>query len=272
MRTAKRRMLALSAVVVAAVLAPAHGGPRPGRPKEPSLGPALEQPCTVLIIDGEPAKRPLDSETYCLRTAMDPTGKGLARSTRTVGLLPAAFRCKLLILANVETLSRAGARLVETHVRTGGSLLIFCGDRVDPVGYNRRLYRDGKGVLPGRMGKPIIADREKKDAAARLDHRTWQIGKFQQTVLAEPRLLRDVAVTGRIDVEPDKAARVTLKYTDGRPAVLEKKSGQGQVVLVTTSCDAEWSTLPVSPIYVVLVCELIEGCGVTAPKVTPHNK
>src|SRR5207253_11229462 len=61
----------------------------------------------------------------------------------------------IITLANVASLSPERIEALERLVRAGTGLMIFCGELVDPVLYNQRLYRDGQGLLPAKLDKPI---------------------------------------------------------------------------------------------------------------------
>ena len=60
---------------------------------------------------------------------------------------------------------------------------------------------------------------------------------------------------------PDKQAKTELKYDNGEPAILSKTFGKGRSVLVTTACGAEWSNLPRTVAYVVVVSEIVTSFG-----------
>jgi hypothetical protein len=62
----------------------------------------------------------------------------------------------------------------------------------------------------------------------------------------------DVTVTAQVMAQPDPtlAARVIAQLTDGTPLVTRKPIGQGQVVLFHVTANAEWSSLPLSGLFV----------------------
>ncbi|MDG1862047.1 MAG: DUF4159 domain-containing protein [Yoonia sp.] len=62
----------------------------------------------------------------------------------------------------------------------------------------------------------------------------------------------DVTVTSQVMAQPDPtlASRVIAQLADGTPLVTRKSLGQGQVVLVHVTANAEWTTLPLSGLFV----------------------
>jgi hypothetical protein len=62
----------------------------------------------------------------------------------------------------------------------------------------------------------------------------------------------DVAVTAQVMAQPDPtlADRVIASLADGTPLVTRKREGQGQVVLFHVTANAEWSSLPLSGLFV----------------------
>ncbi len=250
-------------VLLAALQSPTFAGPKATKDKEPSLGPAVKKPVDVLIVDGEPGEKELESETYFLRTLLGVTVRlGGKVSFQVVNTnLPAAFTCKLIILANVENVGTKGAALLEKHVKNGGGLLIFCGDHVDIGKYNSLLHKQEKGLLPGRLTK-TVGTADDKAAVRRLEPDSCNLGGGDPPDRLADRLLNGVAVTRYIKVAPSKRAAVELKYDNGAPVILSQTFGKGRSVLVTTSCDREWSNLPTQPIYLLLVLKMLEDFGI----------
>lgn len=72
------------------------------------------------------------------------------------------------------------------------------------------------------------------------------------------RIPSDVEVRAQVlaQPDPDLARRVIANLSDGTPLITRKALGQGQVVLVHVSADAEWSTLPLSGLFVQMLDRL----------------
>jgi hypothetical protein len=73
--------------------------------------------------------------------------------------------------------------------------------------------------------------------------------RFGKVLGTEPRL------------EPDSG--VVLRFTDGLPALLERKVGKGRVMLFTSTVDDDWTDLPLRSIFVSLVHQVARGLSGT---------
>ena len=152
------------------------------------------------------------------------------------------------LLANVERLGTRELERLEQRVREGAALLISLGDRVDAVSTNQSLYRaDGSGLLPaeliGRTGIPR-------------GEGYLRVGDFdaEHPVLrffADPRwqpLLTEVPIYELFAVEPLPDARVLAAVEgSGEPLLIERRFGEGRVLLWTSTLDNAWTRLPESP-------------------------
>src|SRR5262249_35236884 len=115
---------------------------------------------------------PHQDELFFLRFALTaaPEGQKEPFALRTIGPAEVAGTdlgpFPLVVLANVERLSEQAVEKLEDHVAAGGKLLVFLGDKIDPVFYNATLAGAGRrhgGLLPARLG--AIRDRRKGDRA-----------------------------------------------------------------------------------------------------------
>ena len=61
--------------------------------------------------------------------------------------------------------------------------------------------------------------------------------------------------------DPDLAARTIAALADGTPLVTRRELGAGQVVLVHVTANAEWSTLPLSGLFVQMLERLAVSAG-----------
>ncbi|NQT11891.1 MAG: hypothetical protein HQ582_04025, partial [Planctomycetes bacterium] len=121
--------------------------------------------------------------------------------------------------------------------------------------YNTQLFREGEGLLPGKLktvrsGEPM--GMHTKAVSTEVLSRLKRFGVSLTTV----------STRAFITLEPtsiSKSALVLTTFADGQasPAVLQKSFGRGRVVLVTTSVDTEWGNLPLDPSGAVLVHEIV---------------
>jgi len=64
-------------------------------------------------------------------------------------------------------------------------------------------------------------------------------------------------VFGYVRTQPKPNANVLARYEDGSPALLEANAGKGRVLLFTSSLGASWNDLPLTPLYLPLVHQMI---------------
>ncbi|SMX33573.1 DUF4159 domain-containing protein [Maliponia aquimaris] len=214
----------------------------------------------VALIAGSTDREGLEllSPLHYLHKALIPTADLLDGAL--LDILPA--NPDVIILADVATLSAAEEEAVLEWLDKGGMLLRFAGprlaasdisrDREDPLMPVR--LRAGGRTVGGAMswGEP--------KALAPFDEDSPFFG------LAIPA---DVSVNSQVMAQPDPtlASRVIAQLTDGTPLVTRKAVGQGQVVLVHVTANAEWSSLPLSGLFVQMLERLAVSSATTQPEI-----
>lgn len=213
----------------------------------------------VALIAGSTDREGLEllSPLHYLEKALIPTADLLDGAL--LDILPA--NPDVIILADVATLSAAEEEAVLDWLDKGGMLLRFAGprlaasdisrDREDPLMPVR--LRAGGRTVGGAMswGEP--------KALAPFPAESPFFG------LAVPS---DVTVNSQVMAQPDPtlAARVAAQLSDGTPLVTRKSVGQGQIVLFHVTANAEWSTLPLSGLFV----QMLERLAVSSATAQPE--
>ncbi len=248
----------------------------------------------ILLVDGEPGAGPRYRETLFLRAALAPAeresaGAGEGRLTpyrpevRTEDDLaetnPRDF--VLVVLANVSDLPERFAESLEAYVRDGGALMGFLGKNVEAAYYNQRLWKDGGGLLPGRLdgirgdGRTsyhfVPADREsplaryfseERREVTSLLQEVVEFTKFYSLALPEESAARVPAsalVPASVLAPASARAQVSFRYSDpeNSPAVVDASFGRGRVLWFTSTADAEWNELPKWPDFVALLYQAV---------------
>jgi len=181
------------------------------------------------------------SPLHYLRKALAPTADLLEGALETV--LPA--NPDVIVLADVARLSAGEEEAITEWLNKGGLLLRFAGPRLAASDVSRsnedplmpvRLRAGGRSV-GGAMswGEP-------KTLASFTEGSPF----FGLTFSDE------IVVNSQVVAQPDPtlADRVVAQLSDGTPLVTRKTVGQGQVVLFHVTANAEWSTLPLSGLFV----------------------
>jgi hypothetical protein len=132
-----------------------------------------------------------------------------------------------------------------SFLEEGGGLVVALGNRVRADEYNRLLA----DLLPGRLrerrfsqtgGEPFVSLGE-----LAVEHPVFSA--FQGT---GENSLSTVQFYGYWVVSPTEDSRVVARFSTGDPALLERRVGQGRVLLFTSSLDRVWSDFPVRTAYV----------------------
>lgn len=209
----------------------------------------------ALLTQAEDEAQDLLSPLFYLRNALAPTADLIEGDLET--LLPATP--DVLVLADVARLSRSETEQVTAWVEAGGLLLRFAG--------------------PNLAASDISRDAEDPLMPVRLRTGGRTVGGALSW--GEPKELRpfdrtspffglepspEVSVTSQIVAQPDPtlADRTIAALADGTPLVTRKALGQGQVVLFHVTANAEWSSLPLSGLFVQMLERLAVSTRPTA--------
>ena len=212
----------------------------------------------VALISGAPDREGQDllSQVHYLREALEPSAD-ILEGTLADLLLTSP---DVVILADVAQLSPAEADDLQAWVEDGGLLVRFAGprlaasdvarDRIDPLMPVR--LREGGRTVGGTMswGEP--------QALRPFDETSPFFG------LDVPD---DVTVESQVMAQPDPflADRTIAALADGTPLVTRSDLGQGQVVLFHVTANAEWSSLPLSGLFV----QMLERLAISSRAVDP---
>jgi hypothetical protein len=211
----------------------------------------------VALIAGREDREGLEllSPLHYLRQALVPTADLLDGAL--LDILPA--NPDAIVLADVATLSEAEEAALLDWVEGGGVLLRFAGPRLAASDVSRSTEHP---LMPVRLragGRTVggaMSWGEPKSLAPFPEGSPFQ-------GLAIPA---DVAVNAQVMAQPDPtlAERVIAQLSDGTPLVTRKRIGSGQVVLFHVTANAEWSSLPLSGLFVQML-ERLAISSVSAP-------
>ena len=184
------------------------------------------------------------SASHYLRQALEPTAELIEGGVSDI--LPA--NPDVIILVDVARLGQAEGDGLLEWVAKGGLLLRFAGPRLAASDLSRT---EEEPLLPVRLregGRTVGGAMSWDDPKA--------LAPFPEGSpfhgLAVPG---DVAVTSQVlsQADPELASRTIAALADGTPLVTRKVVGQGQVVLFHVTANAEWSTLPLSGLFVAML-------------------
>ncbi|TAG12367.1 MAG: LytTR family transcriptional regulator, partial [Rhodobacterales bacterium] len=215
----------------------------------------------IALIGAGPDQEGLQllSPLHYLRQALEPVAE-IIDGTLTEVLLA---NPDVVILADVARLTQAETDATLDWLETGGLLLRFAGPRLAASDVSRfdedpllpvRLREGGRSVggtmswgepkalAPFTEGSPFFGLVAPDDVVVRAQ------------VLAQP--------------DPNLTERTIAALDDGTPLVTRKIVGDGQVVLVHVTANAEWSSLPLSGLFVQMLERLAVSTRPALPEAT----
>ena len=209
----------------------------------------------VALVSGSSEREGLKllAPTHFLQQALEPTADLIGGTMGDILLA----NPDVIVLADVATLPETESDGIAEWVDNGGLLLRFAGPRLAASDIGRALedplmpvrLRAGGRTVGGAMswGEPK------------------KLREFQEgSPFFGLSIPDDVRINAQVMAEPDPnlSDRVIAALADGTPLVTRKRIGQGQVVLFHVTANAEWSTLPLSGLFV----QMLERLAVsTAP-------
>jgi hypothetical protein len=212
----------------------------------------------VAIISGTAGRERLRllSPTHYLEQALEPTADLIAGGLDDVLLA----NPDVIILADVARLAPAEAEAVRAWVEAGGLLVRFAGPRLAASDVSRDVE------------DPLMPVRLRAGGRSIGGAMSW----------GEPKMLRpfdegspfyglpvpeEVTVSAQVMAQPDPslAERAIATLADGTPLVTRKALGEGQVVLFHVTANAEWSSLPLSGLFVQMLERLAVSTRPDAP-------
>ncbi|MEO1536588.1 MAG: DUF4159 domain-containing protein [Pseudomonadota bacterium] len=151
----------------------------------------------------------------------------------------------VIILADIVTLTEGETEALEGWIRDGGLLLRFAGARLAASDYGRE---EESILMPVRLragGRTVGGAM------------SWGEPKALRPFTPESpffglEIPEDVTVSSQVMAQPDPtlADRTIASLADGTPLVTRKRLDQGQIVLFHVTANADWSTLPLSGLFV----------------------
>jgi hypothetical protein len=212
----------------------------------------------VALLAGASDREALDllSPLHYLEQALIPTADLIDGTLQDVLLAnPDA-----IILADVGTLTAIEADTMLDWVESGGLLVRFAGPRLAASDISRI---DEDPLMPVRLR---IGGRSIGGAMS------WGEPKVLAPFPASSPFFGltipdDVAVTAQVVAQPDPtlAQRVIAQLADGTPLVTRKSAGSGSIVLFHVTANAEWSTLPLSGLFLQMLERLAVSTRPSAP-------
>ncbi|HOP76486.1 MAG TPA: BatA domain-containing protein [Thermogutta sp.] len=223
---------------------------------------SVKQERSVLCVDGRPSPLPFQGATGYLRVALGVQRAASGRVSQRIDIIPEGRLAEVrleeyesVFLCDVSRLTLGEAQALREFVESGGGLIIFLGPRVNIQAYHESLGKSAFGsvnLLPGQLREPVSIQKSEIDPLG-FRHPIVQVfqGRWASSLLMVPiRTYVPLQLSREEDVE------VALRLTNGDPLIVTESIGLGRVVVVTTSADLSWTSLPLWTSYVPLIQEI----------------
>lgn len=211
-----------------------------------------ENPARALIVESASRGR---SDSLHLQSALT-TNDDLPftftlKSTGSVD--PASISDYALVILNDSgPISPALADTLVKFVDAGGQMIVATGPRTQPETLNSAL----QAIMPATLREPVQTRAGESVAITevKFEHPIFEV--FQ-----ESGRLASANVIGYFRSEPAQNAAVLARYEDGSPALVEGRAGKGRVMLFSSSLGPSWNDLPLTPLYLPFVHQMVRYAG-----------
>ncbi len=227
----------------------------------------------VLIVDGQPNETAILTGSYFLNAALRlaPSGEKFEGSPYQTTVLPydpvlpddkgsrlpALDDFQIVVLTNVADLSMPDATTLQTFVKGGGGVLVFCGDNLKK-GSCQNLH-DAQLTVGTVEGSELATDLPWRFDSWKEDHAVME--PFNDPQHGDVRRL---AFRGVTRLQLNEGSVAVASFRNNVPAVAERIVGDGRVLWFASSCDRQWSDWTRSRLFLPLVHRLAGRlCGLT---------
>ena len=203
----------------------------------------------VLIVDGSPGGYAGEADSHYVTTALRPGRSSTMVEprvlTRTSLRADDLDQADVVFLLNTGSLSTETTGLLDQFVQNGGGLFWAMGDHMDAD-----AFESAGPLIPGRL-------RTMRDLR-RPGHDPVSLKSYP----SEHPIFRDIHVgnlaTARFHAYAQleglpEDTRMLLEFSDGSPALVSRRHGDGRILWFASTLNAAWNNFPFRPYYLPLL-------------------
>jgi hypothetical protein len=155
---------------------------------------------------------------------------------------------RVVIVNDAVGINEGLAQAIAAFVNSGGSLVLVAGKSTDVNEFNRVFGQ----ISPAKLGDIVqLRGGSAFMSQVKLDHPIFN--PFTRSGRLAP-----TRVYAYHAAEPTERASVIAGLDDGNPLIVEAPIGSGKVLLFTTSIDNSLSDLPLTPMYLPLIHQMLD--------------
>ena len=201
----------------------------------------------VLIIDTPVRGR---SESFFVQQSMmagENNQHGL--TVKTAGTLnPADVESYRAVIVNdVSGINEALASALKGFVEHGGGLILAAGKHTDDSEFNRVFA----GLAPATLDETVRSRGYALMSQVKTDHPIF-------SAFAGSGRLTSTRVFAYHRATPREGTLTLAALDDASPIVVEGSAGRGKVLLITTTLDTAWNDLPLTPMFLPLMRQMLD--------------
>jgi hypothetical protein len=162
-----------------------------------------------------------------------------------------------VMLFSGSGLTRAGAAALKKFVQDGGGMLIAPSSMSGSSQQTATLNLLLADLMPASLQQPVFAttDRNRSSRLTDIDYAHPIFKLFAEPASGDPASARFFQY---FSVDFKSRGGVALaSFDDGHAALVERAFGKGKVVLWTAGLDVQWSDLPLKPIFLPMIHQLV---------------
>lgn len=208
-----------------------------------------ENQSRVLAIDTATRGR---SESFFLQQALAAGDNNqYALTVKSAGSVnPSEFDTWRVVIVNDAAISEGLAGSLKAFVERGGGLIIAAGKHTDASEFNRALGP----AAPAQLGETVQSRGFGLMSQVKTDHPVFG-------VFARSGRLTSTRIYGYHRATTKEGSLTLAALDDGSPIMIEGSAGRGKVLLITTTLDTAWNDLPLTPMFLPLLRQMLEYLG-----------
>ena len=219
----------------------------------------------VLILNGKPDPLPQRDGAFFLRHALAPP---IARPGDEPSPLEVRVRAgstfggmaledyDVVVLADVAALGAEDRASLAQFIQDGGGVLVFLGGQVNASLYNRDLFESTPSIMPAK----VLGARDAPEEKLFLDPNSLShpaLSRFEGAEDVDLNTAEFKRYVALAEPEEGTDTLVMARFTNGDPALVEKRFGAGSLIVFASTANVEWNELPFKPVFLPLMQELV---------------
>ncbi|HXU08924.1 MAG TPA: BatA domain-containing protein, partial [Blastocatellia bacterium] len=157
---------------------------------------------------------------------------------------------RVIIVNDASGMSDGLASGIKSFVERGGGVIFAAGKHTDAGEFNRLFG----AVAPAQLGEVVQSRSYALMSQVKTDHPIF-------AAFARGARLTSTRVYGYHRATVKEGAQTIAALDDGGPMVVEGAAGRGRVLMLTTTLDTAWNDLPLTPMFLPLIRQMLEYLG-----------